>query len=470
MYKMNRRQFMVASAAGLSGLMTACTSARPKSSRPNFIFLLTDDQRHDAMSCAGNPHVRTPSLDSLAARGVRFENACVTLSICSPSRAACLTGRYGSANGVTNFGNYAKMHDTERTFAHILKDAGYQTAMVGKWHIKNSPQSCGFDDVTYFMSNGPQWDREVNEHGVTKTAVGFIEDYNAARAIEFIEKASRKDAPFVLFLCNQLVHMDHNFDWKPKPETYARYDPAKMPVPDTFDDDLAGRPPYLKTGRSRKQALRYGYDKKENIQTHLAKYYAAMEDTDTAIGTVLDTISKKGLDDNTYYIMMGDNGWFMGEHGFTSKVLAYEESMRVPMILAGPRIKNAVDDHLVLNIDLMPTILDLAGLPVPKNVHGKSLIPLVQGRAKNWRTSILYECPESSLGVKPNFAVRTDRYKYIRTYEDVKLDKIIFEELYDLKTDPTEVKNLAQHKDHQQIKKKLIAKLKAHRDEIAAMP
>lgn len=357
------------------------------------------------------------------------------------------------------------MHDSERTFAHILKGAGYQTAMIGKWHLPNSPQSCGFDYVTYFKSNGPHRNRQVIERGVKKTAAGFIEDYNAARAIEFIEQASGNDAPFVLFLCTQLVHMDNNHDWVSKDETFARYDPVKMPVPDTFDDDLQGRPPYLKTSRSRTKALEYGYDEKQNIQRHLAKYYAALEDTDAAIGAVLNAVTEKGLDDNTYYIMMGDNGWLMGEHGLTSKVLAYEESIRVPMILAGPRINRAVNDHLVVNIDLMPTILDMAEVPIPNNVHGKSLMPLLQGQADNWRTSILYECPRSSLGVKPHLAIRTDRYKYIQTYEDASLETVVFEELYDLQNDPTEVKNLAQHHDHQQRKKTLIAKLKAHRDQ-----
>ena len=463
-----RRHFMATAAAGISALLTARTVARPAVRRPNFIFILTDDQRHDAMSCAGNRQARTPNLDRLAARGARFENAFVTLSICSPSRAACLTGRYGSANGVTYVANEAVMHETERTFAHILQDAGYQTAMVGKWHIKNSPQSCGFDYVTYFMSNGPQWNRKVNERGRTKTALGFIEDYNAAQAVDFIQEASRKNAPFVLFLCTQLVHMDHTFDWKPKAGTLARYNPDDMPVPDTFDDDLSGRPPYLKNARSRTQALKYGYDKKRNIQTHLARYYAALEDTDAAIGKVLRTVSAKGLDESTYYIVMGDNGWLMGEHGFTSKVLPYENSIRVPMILAGPRIKNTVDDHLVLNIDLMPTILDLADLPIPENVQGCSLMPLLEGRAGDWRTSFLYECPRSSLGVKPHFAVRTARYKYVQTFEDETLDSIVFEELYDLRADPTEIKNLARDPDHQQMKKALIAKLKAHRERIAA--
>jgi arylsulfatase A-like enzyme len=469
MQKLDRRQFLCLSAAtGISTLLTARTIAKNHDRRPNFIFILTDDQRHDALSCAGNPHAHTPNLDRLAARGVRFENAFVTLSICSPSRAACLTGRYGSANGVTFVGRNAVIHKNEKTFAHILKETGYQTGMVGKWHVTNSPQSCGFDYVTHFVSNGSHWNRKVNEQGRNKTAPGFIEDYNASQAINFIEKASRKNAPFVLFLCNQLVHMDHKFDWKPKAETLARYNPADMPVPDTFNDDLAGRPPYLKNSRSRMQALKYGYDKKRNIQNHLAKYYAALEDTDTAIGKVIQAVTARGLDKNTYYIFMGDNGWLMGEHGFTSKVLPYEESIRVPMILSGPRIKKTVDDHLVLNIDLMPTILDLAGLPVSKNVQGHSLMPLLEGKDQNWRNSFLYECPRSSLGVKPHFAVRTARYKYVQTYEDETLTEVIFEELYDLQTDPTELRNLTRNSKYQKIKKKLKTIMKAHKKEIAS--
>jgi arylsulfatase A-like enzyme len=290
-----------------------------KKDRPNIIFILTDDQRHAAMSCAGNPLVRTPNIDTLAARGVLFENAFVTLSICSPSRAACLTGRYGSATGVTTVPG--TLNKNEKTIVHYLKHVGYRTGMVGKWHLGNSPAELGFDFATYFRSNGTYYSRQVIKDGEPVTAGGYIEDFNVQQAIEFIKDAS--SSPFILWLCTQVPHMDHTFDWPARQETLATYDASRMPVPQTWRDDLKGKPAYLKADRSRKQALHYGYDKVENIRRHFQKYYAVVTEMDAALGHVIRTIDEMGLRNNTYFILMGDNGWFIGEHGFTSKVLPY---------------------------------------------------------------------------------------------------------------------------------------------------
>lgn len=409
-------------------------------SRPNFIFILTDDQRYDAMGCAGNPLIRTPTIDALAARGTRFENAFVTLSICSPSRAACLTGRYGSANGVTRVPG--SLNADERTIAHRLREAGYRTGVVGKWHLGNSPADCGFDEASYFESNGPYYGRRVVEGGRQTTTDSYIEDYNADRATRFIRRAVDAGEPFFLFHCTQVPHMNHEFDWPARDEALALYDERRMPVPQTWRDDLTGKPPYLKTARNRKQALQYGYDEAECIRTHVRKYYAAITEMDAALARVFQTLDDLGLHDNTYVFFMGDNGWFMGEHGFTSKVLPYEESIRVPMIVAGPGIGTAADRHLVLNVDLAPTLLDLAGLPLPDGLHGSSLVPLLKGESAEWRSSFLYEAPTPSLGSWPLYAVRTDRWKYIQTFDKDNPTRLAFEELYDLHTDPHEMTNL----------------------------
>lgn len=175
------------------------------------------------MGCAGNPLVRTPNIDSLAARGVRFENAFVTLSICSPSRATCLTGRYGSATGVTSVPG--TLNKDEKTIAHYLKKAGYRTGMVGKWHLGNSPGECGFDFATFFRSNGTYYNRKVIKNDKPARATGYIEDYNAQQAIELIKDAS--SSPFMLWLCTQVPHMDHNFDWPARDETLATYGQAQ---------------------------------------------------------------------------------------------------------------------------------------------------------------------------------------------------------------------------------------------------
>ncbi len=431
--------------------------------RPNIVFIYTDDQRHDALGCIEDPWVKTPNLDRLAARGVRFARAFVTLSICSPSRAACLTGRYGSANGVTTLGR--PLAEGEKTFAHYLDEAGYRTGFVGKWHLKTAPRDCGFRFVSQFHSNGPFYGRTVIEKGEKKIVAGMIDDYVARRSIDFIEAAAADGAPFVLWMCTQLPHMNHQFDWNVRGETLNLYDAASMPVPATWDDDLADKPPYLGTARNRQQALKYGYDRPEAIRRHMLRYAAAVTEVDASIGRVLDAIHRRGLEKTTWVLMAGDNGWFLGEHGLTSKVLPYEESMRIPMIVAGPGVAPRVDRHLVLNIDLAATIVDLAGRPVPDHWHGRSLAPLVAGEEVAWRESVYYEAPTPSLGSRPLAAVRTARWKYIQTCEPGR-GKVAFRELYDLESDPQETKNLAAVEGHQPEVKRLAAELRRLRDSV----
>jgi len=462
---LTRRDFLGVVGAGVSS--AALRAEKSATGRhPNFLFILTDDQRFDAMGCSGNRLIRTPHIDALAARGVRFDNAFVTLSICSPSRAACLTGRYGSANGVTTLGQ--TVNKASRTFAQILKKAGYRTGLAGKWHLKNKPESLGFDFASYFTSNGPQYNRKAIEAGRKTTARGYVEDYNADQSIRFLTEAAKSGEPFVLFHCTQVPHMTPKFDWTAKEEMLATYEQSKMPVPETWRDDLSGKPPYLKTARSRTKARTYGYDKAESIQRHCRNYYASITEMDATLGRVLAALDKLGLRENTWVLLMGDNGWFMGEHGFTSKVLPYEESMRVPMIVAGPGTAARVDERLVLNVDLAPTMLDLAGLSVPESMHGRSLVPLLKGKKTDWRKSMLYEAPTPSLGSWPLFAVRTQRWKYIRTFDIKNRAKLAFEELYDLKADPAEMRNLADQAEYATLQRQLAEELQRLRRAIGS--
>jgi len=433
---------------------------------PNLIFILTDDQRHDAMGCAGNRLVVTPNIDSLAKTGVRFAQAFVTTSICSPSRACCLTGRYGSANGVPGLGGGLRPRET--TFAHLLKKAGYQTGYVGKWHLRrpSTPAGAGFDFVTYLRANGPHYDRGVVERGRRKVAKGFIEDYLAGQAIGFIRSAAKTTAPLLLHLSTQVPHMDHKFRWVPRPGTLALYDEAKIPIPRNWQDALEGKPPYLKTGRHRQRGRLYGYDSEAGIRKHFRSYYAAITEMDRALGKVLAALDRLGVREKTYIILMGDNGWFMGEHGFTSKVLAYEESIRVPFIVSGPGLEGDVCEELILNADVAPTFLDLAGVPVPDNMHGRSLVPLLRGEKVDWRKSILYEALKPELGSWPLVAVRTHRWKYIRTFELNDPSSLCFEELYDLQADPGELRNLAGSAEHKSVLEELRAELERLRKSI----
>jgi arylsulfatase A-like enzyme len=444
--------------------LALCACAVSAAGRPNFLLILTDDQRYDAFGPAGLQRVQTPNLDRLAARGLRFRNAFVTLSLCSPSRAAVLTGMYGSANGVTTVGR-PRLKPGVKTLAHHLGEAGYRTGVAGKWHLGNSPAECGFQFARTFDSNGPFYNRQVRVGDKIETVRGFVDKWVAEQSVAFMKACRRAGRPFFLWMCTQVPHMNHEFDWNVREETLALYPQSAMPVPVTWQDDLTGKPPYLKASRSRQQALEYGYNRAEGIQRHWQRYLAAVTEVDTAIGVALDALRTLELEENTVVCFMSDNGWFLGEHGFTSKVLPYEESMRVPLILAGPKLPVGYESDLVLNIDVPVTMLSLAGLEPPPGVHGKNLLnrlapPGVRARS---RTSFLYEAPDPQLGSHPLWAVRTKRWKYIRTGSTEDPEQLEFEELYDLKTDPREMHNLAADPERASELEQLRRLLQQHR-------
>ncbi|MEN8785865.1 MAG: sulfatase-like hydrolase/transferase [Akkermansiaceae bacterium] len=406
------------------------------SEKPNIVFIFTDDHRADALGCAGNPHLKTPNLDRIATQGTRFENAFVTLSVCSPSRAVALTGRYNSANGVTAIGK-GRMNEGEVTFPQLLQHAGYRTAVTGKWHLGDSPKQCGFDFSSTCYSNGTWYGRQfTREDGTKIKAENFVDQFSADEAVRFLRQSS--DKPFALWLCTQVPHMDHRHTWPAKKEFLASKKIENMPLPNSWNDGLNGKAPYLAKSRSRTKALAYGYDKAEAIQAHTRDYYASVEQMDQTLGTVLDELDRLGVRDNTWIIMQGDNGWLLGEHGLTSKVLAYEDSIRVPLIIAPPGGSSKTNQDFALGIDIAPTILDIAGLPTPSFMHGRSLLPLVKGNTpSDWRTKFVYEAPQSQLGSEPLWAIRTHDEKYIE------YPGLSFEEVYDLKNDPAERKNIS---------------------------
>ncbi|MCK5172059.1 MAG: sulfatase-like hydrolase/transferase [Planctomycetes bacterium] len=453
----------------LAGFLLVCSAAPlwADEQRPNILFILTDDQRWDGFGSSGNERIHTPHLDRIAEHGVHFRNAFVTLAICSPSRAACLTGRYGSSNGETAFGNVS-LNKGEPTFARALQDAGYKTGVTGKWHMKTTPEECGFDFVSTCFGNGTWYERRFKINGKTRKIPGFVDDVTADESIHFIRESQKGKKPFVLWMCTQVPHMDNHHEWPAEEQYLSNYDIDEMPLPETWNDDLSGKPEYLKTARNRTQALTYGYDKPEAIRKHARDYYAGVQQMDAALGRVLDELERLDLRATTWIIYMGDNGWLLGEHGMTSKVLPYEESMRVPMVIAGPDTKQHTASDLVLNIDLTATIYELAGIPIPDTLHGRSLLQLVNGKPpKDWRTSFLYEAPTPQLGSQPLWAIRTQRWKYIETQISEDPDDW-FEELYDMQTDAVEVKNLAREPEHQGTVKDLATQLRNHRKEIAS--
>ncbi|MEO1527457.1 MAG: sulfatase-like hydrolase/transferase [Planctomycetota bacterium] len=445
------RRFVVAILLVIFSLVDANCLAETKRA-PNILFILTDDHRHDCLSSTGNPLVRTPNLDRIAARGTRFRNAFVTLAICSPSRAACLSGQCGSVNGVTSVGK-VRLDNPSQTFATTLQSRGYSTGVTGKWHLSTTPAEAGFEFASVCWSNGTWYDRTFEIGGTKKTMPGFVDDVTASESIRFVRQAVAEEKPFVLWMNTQVPHMDHRHTWPAQQRYLDEYDTTSMPVPTSWSDPLTGKPDYLKAARNRTQALKYGYDDPKQIQKHTRDYYASVEQMDAAVGRVFDELDRLNIRDETWIVMMGDNGWFLGEHGMTSKVLPYEESMRVPLVIAGPNTQSIVTDVLALNIDVTATILELAGVRVPASMHGRSLLPITDGKVPaNWRTSFIYEAPTPQLGSRPLWAIRDADWKYIRT-RVAKGES--FEELYDLRADSGELENLIDEPQHDAIVKRL---------------
>jgi arylsulfatase A-like enzyme len=450
------------STLALAATLLLCLGAAARADdRPNIVFVFTDDQRHDALGVADRPIARTPNLDKLASRGVRFSHAFVTLAICAPSRAAVMTGQYGSVNGVTNMG--LRVRAASPRLPKLLAAAGYRTGVFGKWHLPNDPADLGFDTAATFHANGPYYDRKATIDGRDQTVPGYIDDAMADRAIDFIKRSHADGKPFFAWLCTQLPHMDGEHDWPAQQRYLDLYTVDDMPLPPTWDDGLAGKPPYIAAQRPRTQALHYGYDDPQKVRRHARRYAAATTQADAAIGRVIDAVDAMGLAGDTWFIATSDNGWMLGEHGLTSKVLAYEPSIRVPMLIAGPGVKHGNDRRLVLNIDLTPTILGLAGLDVPTAMHGRSLLPLLRGEPTDWRDAIVYEAPTPVLGCQPALTARGDRFKLIRTFADKTCTEAVFDELYDLEQDPDESHNLIDKPEHAALISELAARIDAHR-------
>ncbi|MCA9086003.1 MAG: sulfatase-like hydrolase/transferase, partial [Planctomycetaceae bacterium] len=349
--------------------------------RPNFVVIYTDDLQHGVTGFTGHPRGQlTPVLDAAAASGTVFTDAHVVYALCGPSRAALLSGKYGSRNGMMDFQTRMK---PQPTFVSRLRDDGYQTNVVGKWHINLTPEQAGFQTWTTFHGNGPYYNRTVNDNGTDRTAHKLIDEFCTDISTEFLRRAAETNSPFLLLHATQLPHMDGQRKWPARPESLGRISPGSVTLPRNWNDDLAGKPPYLSTVRNRRVAFEeYGYQNPEKLRQHTQQYHAVTTEMDSALAPLFATLRETGLDRNTYVFMMSDNGWMMGEHGMTSKMLAYEACTRVPFFVSGPGIRSARCDELVLNIDIAPTVLDIAGLPVPERMQGRSLVPLLNLKAE----------------------------------------------------------------------------------------
>ncbi|MFO0810573.1 MAG: sulfatase-like hydrolase/transferase [Gemmataceae bacterium] len=403
--------------------------------RPNFLFVYTDDVRWDALGVvqreqgerARFPWLKTPNMDRLAAEGTRFRNAFVVNSLCSPSRATFLTGLYGHANGIVN--NHTPF-PSQTTWATLLKSVGYTTGYVGKFHMgPMSGQRPGFDFSASFVGQGRYTDCPVEVNGKSTPSTGWIDDVSTDYALKFLRETAGK--PFSLAVGYKSAHGP----FAPPPrhaDTYANE--QARPVP-----NLTAKAIYREDAASR-------------AGTNLG-YFRCVTAIDDNLGRLLAALDELKLADNTIVIYTSDNGFYLGEHGLGDKRSAYDESLRIPLIVRGPNVRRgAIADGMALNVDLAPTLCDYAGVAMPKT-HGRSWRPLLEGTSANWRSAWFY-CYfyENNFAIPTVTAVRTDTAKLVK-YPG----RDEWTEVFDLKADPYELKNLANDPAAAEVRKSLEA-------------
>jgi arylsulfatase A-like enzyme len=469
---LKRRDFLklagvTAASVTLSGCFESQSAAAKNRPRPNIVFIMTDDHDRDALSCYGSKVNTTPNLDRLAKEGMLFEHCLCTNSICAPSRAVVLTGKYSHINGkIDNRNN--PFDGSQQTFPKLLQSAGYQTAIVGKWHLRSAPT--GFDYWNVLPGQGKYHNPEMIEMGEKTKREGYVTDLITDYSIDWL-KGRDEDKPFCLVYQHKAPHRN----WQPDDKHKDMYKGKEIPLPDTFDDDYSTR-----SDAAREQAmtimdhLRVPSDtkvhppeglegrelKKWKYQRYMEDYLACVASVDDNVGRFLDYLEESGLAENTVVFYTSDQGFYLGTHGWFDKRFMYEESLHMPLMVRYPGVVKAgsVNSEMVSNLDFASTFLELAGTDVPGDIQGDSLLPLLKGKTPDtWRKSFYYHYYEypGAHSVKRHYGVRTERYKLIHFYYDIDAW-----ELYDLKKDPNELNNVYGDPKNAGLVKKLKAEIK----------
>jgi arylsulfatase A-like enzyme len=432
---------------------TSTAQNRATAKPPNIVFIMSDDHAAQAISAYGSKLIKTPNIDRLAKEGMKFENCFVTNSICTPSRAAIITGKYSHLNGVPVFNHL----DTGRPMlSKYLQRAGYYTGIIGKWHLGGqnpyTPENgkpAGFDYWNILPGQGAYFDPVMIEMGERKNHKGYVTDIITDLAIDFV-KNRPQDKPFFLMYHHKAPHRN----WQPDEKHRKRFENYDPPIPATFDDDYKG-----KSDAARNSTMHIDQDlndsdlkgkppaglsgaalKRWKFKRYMQDYLACVAAVDDNVGRFLDYLEQNGLAENTIVIYTSDQGFFLGEHNFFDKRFMYEESLRMPFLIRWPaRIKpGSVNKKMILNVDFAPMLLDAAGAEVPEDMQGRSFLPLLRGQTPNgWRTSMYYRYYHPGHhNVAAHYGVRTDRYKLIY------FNKLDQWELYDLRKDPLETRNI----------------------------
>ena len=473
----------------MSESSNGASSRRPRPNaprRPNILFVMTDDQTVKELSCYGSKILETPNMDRVARGGTRFANCFATNALCAPSRATVLTGCFSHVHGIR--GNSEKVGEIEQldpgvpTFPELLREAGYQTGLTGKYHVRQDPR--GFDYWCIHPGQGRYFDPVYIENGERVQKQGYSSDITTDLALGFLERADR-ERPFCLTCQFKAPHRP----FRPAPRHADMFDDAEVPHPPTFDDDYATRMVAQKSEDMQfDKVLADDYEdlpqnlsrkeKKEWIYQRFVKdRFRAIYGVDENLGRVLDYLDENGLADDTLVLYTSDHGYFLGDHGWYDKRFMYEPSIRIPLLARYPGAGAAgrVAGELVMNIDYAPTILDFAGEPIPAGMQGRSLRPLIEGkRTEDWRRSIYYAYYEDSWQlhgkgqeamaepyryftphrIGPHRGVRTERYKLIEYYGEGD-----YWELFDLEKDPDELNNIHEDASSQAIAAELRGEL-----------
>lgn len=454
----------------------------------NILYIMCDDHSYQTISAYDHRFIETPNIDRIAKDGVRFTNSFVANSLSGPSRACLLTGKHSHKNGFTD--NTQGFDGGQQTFPKLLQKAGYQTAIVGKWHLKSDPT--GFDYWNILIGQGEYYNPYFIDNGVKKQIEGYATNVTTDLALDWLDQKRDKDKPFCLLLHHKAPHRT----WMPDTCDLDLYDDVVFPIPETFYDkyegriaasqqemsiiedmdlvydikmsdkenqihtntglEKAGRHLYNNMNPAQKAAWDKHYDpiirkfKEQKLsgkalaewkyQQYMHDYIRVVHSVDRNVGQVLDYLEKNDLMDNTIIVYTSDQGFYMGEHGWFDKRFMYEESFRTPMLVHYPGGKKGDIPQMVQNIDHASTFLQLAGAEVPQDIQGDSYLPLLKGDTPNdWRTSLYYHFYEypAEHAVKRHYGVRTDRYKLIHFYNDIDVW-----ELYDLQNDPDEMHNI----------------------------
>jgi arylsulfatase A-like enzyme len=442
--------WVVTSAASMAvlwpaGVSPAGPAERTPATRPNILFVMSDDHAAHAISAYGSRINQTPHIDRLAREGVRFDRCFATNSICTPSRATILTGQYSHRNGVPVFNH---LDSSRTTVATLLQAAGYHTGMVGKWHLGSEP--VGFDRWIILPGQGRYYDPDFLIPGGRKQIEGYASEVITDLALQFLRERP-KDRPFFLMCHHKAPHRE----WQPGPKYKDLYADVEIPEPETLRDDYVGRADAAReatmtvarhlTNRDLKAEPPPGLEAdallRWKYQRYIKDYLRCVASVDDSVGRLLDYLEAEGLAHNTVVIYTSDQGFFLGDHGWYDKRFMYTESTKMPFLVRWPGVARAgaAQGAIALNVDFAPTFLDIAGAPPAADMQGRSLVPLLSGsRPGGWRSSWYYRYyhDPGHHNTRAHYGIGTETHKLIHFW---KIDQW---ELYDLVKDPAELHNV----------------------------